>query len=449
YVAPWSGGKASTPEGAFEVNEGCGPQPFTPAFTAGDTSPLAGAHSPFTLTVKREDREQNISALSTTLPEGLLASVANVSRCPEPQASQGDCPSSSRIGSATVAIGAGSQPYWQSGQVYFTGPYAGAPFGLSAVVPAVAGPFNLGNVIVRAGVSVDPNTGQVTTSTPVSGAGSIPQIIDGVPLRIRTVNVTLDNKAFTFNPTSCEQLKVTGTITSTQGTQTNVSSPFQAQGCANLPFKPKFTASTQAKSSRANGAALSVKVSSGTGQANIGRVHVTLPKKLPSRNSTLKLACQASVFEANPAACPSGSNVGTAVAHTPVLANPLSGPAYLVSHGGAGFPDLEVVLQGEGIMLILDGKTNIKNGITSSSFDTVPDAPVTSFTLTLPEGPHSILAAPAGKLCQTNLNMPTSITGQNGASIKQNTKIAVTGCQKKKTKKKARKASRHRRAHRS
>ncbi|HYM45496.1 MAG TPA: hypothetical protein VES65_04960, partial [Solirubrobacteraceae bacterium] len=204
--------------------------------------------------------------------------------------------------------------------------------------------------------------------------------------------------------------------------------------CATLPFNPTFTASTQGQTSKANGASLTVKVTSTPGQANIAKTTVTLPIALPSRLTTIQKACVDSVFEANPAGCPEGSVVGTAIVHTPVLKSPVTGPAYLVSHGGAAFPDLEFVLQGEGITLILDGQTNIKKGITSSTFDAVPDAPVSSFETVLPEGPHSALTTnlPASakySLCNTTLQMPTVITGQNGAVIEQNTKISVQGCQ--------------------
>jgi uncharacterized repeat protein (TIGR01451 family) len=444
-IAPWSGGAVVEPEGQFSVNEGCGAQGFTPSLTAGTTNTSAGAFSPFTLTVKREDREQDISSVSSTLPEGLLASVADVAQCPEPQASQGACPASSLIGSATAGIGAGSEPFYQSGKVYFTGPYGGAPFGLSVVVPAVAGPFNLGNVIVRVALFINPTTAQVTA---VSSA--LPQIIDGVPLRIRTVNVTLSNPAFTFNPTSCAGSNITGTIYSTQGAKAGVATPFNAAGCKNLPFKPGFTASTAGKASKANGANLTVKVTSKGGpqaggeEANIASVKVDLPKQLPSRLTTLQKACTEAQFASNPAGCPSASNVGTATAATPILAHPLVGPAYLVSNGGAAFPDLEIILQGEGVKLVLDGNTFIsKAGITSSTFKTVPDAPISSFELKLPTGKFSVLGAnvPAKakySLCGQALSMPTAITGQNGAVVKQATKIAVTGCAKhKKVKKKA------------
>jgi hypothetical protein len=439
-VEPWSGGSASTPQASFEVNEGCGPQGFSPAFTAGSTSPLAGAYTPFTLTLKREDREQDIGALSTTLPEGLLAAVKNVAQCPEPQANQGGCPAASQIGTTTVGIGSGTDPFYQTGQVFLTGPYDGDPFGLSVVVPAVAGPFNLGNVIVRVGLKINPNTTQVTAETPPAGApGGLPQIIDGVPLRIRTINVTLNNPAFTLNPTSCARSSITGTVTSTQGAATGIGAPFEANGCRDLPFKPSLTASTQAKTSKAAGASLVVKVTSSTGQANIAKVDLALPKQLPARLTTLQKACTEAQFNTNPAGCPEASDIGTATAITPILKTPLTGPAYLVSHGGAAFPDVEFILQGEnGVEIVLDGGTKIKNGITYSKFETVPDAPISSFETVLPEGPHSVLAtdiptSAKNDLCGTSLTMPTTITGQNGAVITKTTKIAVTGCPKTKS----------------
>ncbi len=441
-VSPWSGGPAAEPSGSFEVNEGCAPQGFNPSFTSGTTSNMAGEYAPFTMTLKREDREQDIGALTTTLPEGLLAAVSHVAKCPEPQAAAGACPEASRIGATTVGIGSGTEPFYQTGNVYFTGPYDGAPFGLSVVVPAVAGPFNLGNVVVRAALRVNPVSTQVTAETPgVGQPGGLPQIIDGVPLRIRTINVTLNDPSFTLNPTNCSRMSITGTVTSTTGTATNVAAPFEANGCRDLPFKPALTASTQAKASREGGASLSVKVTSGSGQANIAKVQLRLPKALPARLATLKKACTEEQFNANPAGCPAASNIGTATAHTPILAAPLTGPAYLVSHGSAAFPDVEFVLQGEGITIVLDGKTQIKGGYTYSRFETVPDAPISSFETVLPEGPHSALAAVlphnSYDLCGQALTMPTTIVAQNGAQLTQTTKVAVSGCGKAKPRKKA------------
>jgi hypothetical protein len=375
------------------------------------------------------------------------------------------CPSGSEVGIVHVGAGSGA-PYFVTGHAYFAGPYKGAPFSLVIVTPAVAGPFDLGTVVVRAGLYIDPNTAQVSVKS-----DPFPTIIDGIPLDIRDVSVDMSRKEFTLNPTSCEPMSVTGAESSTAGQTASLSDRFQAGGCTTLPFHPVFEASTSGVTSRQEGASLTVHVGSSAGQANIAKVHVKLPKQLPSRLETLKGACPESVFAANPAACPAGSAVGTAVAHTPILASPLSGPAYIVSHGGAAFPDLEVVLQAEGVTIILDGKTNIQNGITESSFETVPDAPVSSFELSLPEGAHSILSAPGGELCSlatgtvlvkkkvlvnvkrhghvvkrhervvkrrvirtvkktvaAGLLMPTTIQGQNGAVITQNTTINVTGC---------------------
>jgi hypothetical protein len=195
-----------------------------------------------------------------------------------------------------------------------------------------------------------------------------------------------------------------------------------------------LTAATSGKTSRAGGASLSVKLSypAGPYDANIATVKVELPKKLPSRLTTLQKACTAVVFEANPASCPAASIIGHATATTPVLPVPLSGPAYFVSHGGEAFPSLVIVLQGYGTTVHLVGSTFIsKQGITSSTFKTVPDVPVGTFELTLPEGPYSALAA-NGNLCNSKLAMPTEFVGQNGALIKTTTKIQTTGCPKAK-----------------
>jgi hypothetical protein len=244
--------------------------------------------------------------------------------------------------------------------------------------------------------------------------------------------VNVDRPGFTFNPTSCDELHVTGTLTSTQGASAPVSSRFQAANCATLAFKPAFKVSTSGKTSRSRGASLHVKLTYpralfGT-QANVRSVHVELPKALPSRLNTLNHACVDSVFNSNPAACPSQSRVGFAKAVTPTLSVPLQGPAYFVSHGGQRFPDLVLVLQGEGIIIDLVGETFIsKAGITSSTFKSVPDVPVSSFELTLPQGEFSALGANTN-LCAAKLVMPTVFTGQNGAVLKRSTKIAVTGC---------------------
>ena len=437
-LTPWSApfsGPSATPQDSFTITTGCG-DGFAPSFSAGMQSGRAGAFSPLSVTFSRQDGEQRLGGAQVTLPPGLLGKIAGIPRCPEAQANSGECGESSQLGEATVAVGPGEDPYWVSGgKVYLTGPYNGGPFGLSIVVPTTAGPFTLtgnagvGKEVVRASIRVNPATAQVTVLS-----DPFPTILQGIPLDIRTVNVTVNRPGFMFNPTNCQALSVAGTITSTGNATAPVSSPFEAANCATLPFAPKLTASVGAHASKANGTSFDVKLeSAGIGQANIHKVDLQLPAALPSRLTTLQKACLAAVFESNPATCSPESVIGKATIHTPVLNSPLSGPAYLVSHGGAAFPDVEFVLQGEGVTLVLDGKTDIKNGITYSRFETSPDAPFTKFETELPAGPHSALTAyvPVSKnynLCGTNLAMPTEITGQNGAVIKQTTKITITGC---------------------
>jgi hypothetical protein len=437
-LTPWSApasGPPVTPESGFPITSGCAGG-LTPSFSAGTVSNLAGSFSPLLVRFSRQDGEQELHAVQLQLPPGLLGEIAHVPLCGEAQAKTGTCGEASEIGMIAVAVGAGPDPYWiTDGHAYLTGPYDGQPFGLSIVVPAVAGPFNVGSegrpVVVRAAISVNPQTAAVTiTSKP------FPQILQGVPLQIRTVDVNADRPDFTLNPTSCAPMSVTGTLQGSQGASAALSVPYQAAGCANLPFKPSFAVSVQGAASKANGASLDVEVAQKPGEANIHKVDVQLPTQLPSRLTTLQKACAEQQFAANPAGCPEGSFVGYAAARTPVLNAPLSGPAILVSHGGAAFPDLDVILQGEGVTIDLTGKTDIKKGITYSRFETVPDAPISSFELKLPEGSHSVLAAylPTKanySFCGQSLTMPTTIIGQNGAQVTQTTKIAVTGCDSK------------------
>ena len=424
----------ATPSSSFNVDwNGAGGAcpaslPFSPSFSAGSQAPTAGASSPFSVTIGREDREQYLSGITVSTPPGLLGKIAGIPQCPEAQANSGTCSPESQIGTTTVGSGPGPHPFYLGGKVYLTGPYKGQPFGLSIVVPAIAGPFNLGTVVVRAAIAVNPTTAALTiTSDP------LPQYVDGVQLRLRTINVEVNRPGFMLNPTSCAQRAVGATLAAAQGAGSTLSSPFEVGGCQSLPFAPGLSASTQGKASKADGASLTVAVKSTAGQANIAKVDLALPKQLPSRLTTLQKACSEAQFAANPAGCPEGSDIGTATAITPILNAPLTGPAYLVSHGGAAFPDVEFVLQGEGVKIVLDGQTDIKDGITYSKFETVPDAPISSFETSLPEGPHSILGTdlPASanySLCGQSLTMGTIITAQNGKQIKQTTKIALAGC---------------------
>jgi hypothetical protein len=383
-----------------------------------------------------------VEGVKLHFPPGLSGLLSGVALCGEAQANEGTCGPASLIGETTVSVGLGSNPFAvKGGRVYITGPYKGAPFGLSIVNPAKAGPFDLGTgacdcVVVRAKVAVDPSTAALTITTDESGPYKIPTILQGIPLQIKHVNVLITRPGFTINPTNCSKMSVTGSLQSTQGASSSLSVPFQVTNCATLKFTPKFSVSTNGRTSKANGASLTAKLSYPKGslgsQANIAKVKVELPKQLPSRLTTLQKGCTNAQFQANPAGCPAASVIGHAKVTTPLLPVALTGPAYFVSHGGEAFPSLTIVLQGSGVTVELVGTTFIsKAGITSTTFKTVPDTPFDSFELTLPQGPYSALAAPKS-LCRSKLQMPTEMIAQNGLAIHQKTPIAVTGCKKHK-----------------
>lgn len=430
---PYSGNPPALPSEAFVVDfDGKGgtcpsPLPFGVTQSAAATPTTAGASPTFSFNLLRPEGQQYISKLTTTLPPGLVGKITAIKPlCGEPQAATGACPASSEIGTASVAVGSGPHPFGLSGQAFLTGPYGGQPYGLSVVVPAEkVGPYNYGKIVTRASVGVDPFTARIVVSS------QLPTVVGGAPIRLRSLSVNVTRPGFMLNPTNCDPLAVQTALISTFGTAGSAASPFQATGCSSLPFGPKLTASTKAKTSRAIGAALKTKiVFPKSMQANIKSVLVQLPKQLPARISTLNLACREATFNANPFSCPPGAYVGTATVSTPVLPDRLTGPAILVSHGGAAFPDLDLILSGDGVTVILVGHTNIVKNITSSNFASLPDVPVSSVEVKLPQGKKSALGA-VGNLCKRRLSMPTTITGQNGKVIRQKTKIAVAGCPRK------------------
>jgi uncharacterized repeat protein (TIGR01451 family) len=435
---PW--GSPSVPDAfpssAFAITGGpagapcpSSPLPLSPSLAAGTTSTQAGAFTSFSLQLQRGDGQQRISSLRFTMPQGLLGMVSKVPLCGEPQAQLGTCPASSQIGHTTVQAGPGSfpltipEPGRPQAPIYLTGGYEGAPYGLSIVTPVLAGPFDLGTVITRAKIEVDPTTTQLTVTT-----DPLPQILDGAPTDLRAIDATIDRPELIFNPTSCEPQSFAGTVTGAQGATAGISSPFGIGGCRELAFAPKLSASTNGATSKALGASLTVKIAYPAGsEANLRKVDVELPKDLPTQLKTLNKACTEAQFNADPAGCPPASDVAHVTVHTPVLASPLTGPVYLVSHGGAAFPDVEMVLQGERVELIVDGHTQIKHGITYSHFETIPDAPFSSFEFVAPQGTYALFAA-HGDLCEEKLAMPTTMMGQNGMALKQNTPIKVEGC---------------------
>lgn len=404
--------------------------PFNPGQSTTDSSTNAGSTTSFTLNLARNDGEQYLGSVRTVLPPGLVGKIKVAERCPEPAASSESvaCPVASQIGTATVNAGSGSTPFTFSGPVYLTGPVSGAPYGLSIKVPAVAGPFNLGTVVTRATINVDPFTSQVIVES------TLPRIRSGIPLRVRSISVAVNKPGFMINPTNCGSLQTVSTLggfSLTGGPLTgskSVPTGFQVANCSALKFTPKFKATSSSHTSRVNGAALVTEITQGAGQANFKSVKVQLPRSLPSRLTTLQKACTEAVFKTNPLRCPSGAFVGGATIKTPVLPQPLKGPAILVSHAGASFPDLDLVVEDPNhLRVILVGNTNIKHGITTTTFASTPDVPVSSVRVELPTGAHSALAA-FGGLCAKPLVMPTTLTSQNGKTIKQNTIINVAGC---------------------
>ncbi len=449
---------------AVETGIGGGPcpsggiPPFKPGIAAGTLNNNAGVYSPMDIRITRNDGEQEITRFTSVLPPGLTANLTGVPFCPDAdieaakhvsgaqEEAEPSCPASTEIGHSLVGAGVGSVLAYTPGKVYMAGPYNGAPFSVVAITSAKVGPFDLGTVVVREALDINPETAVVTVDAKASDP--IPHIIDGIVVHVRDIRVYIDRPKFMINPTNCNPLTFTATVDGAGADPSNpadqmpatVEDHFQLANCEGLRFKPILKISTSGKTSRANGASLTAKLTYpntplGT-QANVKSVKVDLPRQLPSRLTTLQQACTDKVFDRNPAACPAGSRVGEAKAITPILPVPLTGPAYFVSHGGAKFPELVIVLQGYGVTLDLRAETFIsKAGITSSTFRTVPDAPVGSFELTLPQERNSALAA-NGNLCRAKLKMPTAFTAQNGDTIHQSTPIAVTGCRHTTRKKK-------------
>jgi hypothetical protein len=509
-LAPWSGTPAVTnfPANAlnFAINAGAegttcqGQQSFAMAVAAGPENAQAGALTGFSLSMGRYGHEQAPTSLTMKLPPGFAGYLKNVEQCPEAEANLGTCGPRSLIGTAKAITGLGEDPYTvNGGRVYITEKYAGAPFGLSVVIPAAAGPFNFGYVVTRSQIFVDPTTAQLTivSSLPtmvnatVGPHGEVPGPQTGAPVQLRRVDINIperpvEGKPFQFNPTNCSELKLTSTVTGALGGSHTTEAPFFVKNCQALKFTPELSAEIEQHWTKTEGTGMKIVVKAHEGQANIGKSKVVFPLQVPSRLTTIQKACPEATFNANPATCPEGSVIGNAVAETPVLNSKLQGPAYLVSHGNAAFPDAEFVLQGEGITLILDGQTNIHNGITSSTFNAVPDAPVSTFTVNLPRGPHSAFTG-YGELCHATkavtktvtvaekvgkkghqhtihvkksvtenvsekLVLPTTFTGQNGNVVESNTSLNVTGCQavqsfkkkaKPKPKKKSKKGKKH------
>jgi hypothetical protein len=423
-LTSWSG-KTVTSDSTFTVDGG-GQSGFTPAMRAWSSNPIAGAETPFTVRLSRTDQDQELGSLTVNTPGGLLGRIANTVLCPDSAASAGTCQDGSKIGDVTVGAGAGTNPFFiTSGRAYITGPYKGAPYGLSIVVPAVAGPFDLGNVVVRTAIFVNRTTAALkVVSDP------LPTILQGIPLDVRYVRVIIDRQHFIVNPTSCAEKRVFGTVGSTQGAIAHSSSRFQVGECANLGLAPKLSMTVGARHHTQAGVSTPVTatVTMPPGDANLRSVSVTLPGTLNALLPVVNRACKLAEFRAGH--CGNQAKVGTAVAVTPLLRDPLRGSVYFVKNPARILPDLMVALRGQ-IDLDVTAKVHIPGGKRlATQFDTIPDAPITKFTLRIVSGKNGPVGI-ATNLCSAKGRSATAAVGyrgQNGKIVQTNTRLHIKGC---------------------
>lgn len=415
---PWSGGAPAEGDTPMQISTGCGKGGFSPVLEAGTESLAAGAFSPFVFTLTRSDGEANPQAIALHLPQGLLAKLGGVPLCPEAQAANGECPAGSRIGSVTAATGVGGAPLWipQPGKTptaaYLAGPYKGAPFSIVSVVPAEAGPFDLGTVVNRAAIQLDPETSLAAIVT-----DPLPQILEGVPVAYRTLHVEVDRKNFMLNPTSCAPKKISATVTAVNGATAEPSTPFQATNCAKLAYRPKLRLIFAGDTKRTGNPAITAILRQRPRQANNRAASVVLPSGLFIDNSHINNPCTRVQFDAG--RCPPTSVLGTAKAITPLLAKPLAGKVYFRSNGGAReLPDLVADLHGA-VHITLVGyidsvsKKGSERSQVRTRFLHIPDAPVTKFTMKLFGGDKGLIEN-SFNLCRAPRRAEVELKAQNG-----------------------------------
>jgi hypothetical protein len=421
--APHSNDPAATGQAPMAINEGCS-QPFDPKLDAGTTNPVAGKFSPLVVDLERPDSDQALRGFELTLPDGLLARIKGVGRCSDAQAAAGACPASSRLGTVTAIAGPGADPLLvpQPGKptpsVYLGGPYQGSPLSVITLVPAQAGPFDLGTLVVQSGLGLDPETNR-----PVVKADPLPQFFEGVQLTYRRLHVVVDRPGFTLNPTDCSPQKVESTVSSTQGTLAHPSTRFQVTGCKRLKFKPKLSLALKGGTERSDYPALTATLKARKGDANIGRAQVGLPHSEFLAQEHIATICTRKQFAAGK--CPKGSVYGYAEATTPLLAKPLKGPVYLRSSTHP-LPDLVAALHGE-LDVNLLGRIDSHNGGIRTTFDSVPDAPVTKFVLRMKGGSKGLLVN-STDVCAHPGRAQADFTAQNGRVAQLRPRLEFKGC---------------------
>jgi hypothetical protein len=415
-------------------------RPFNLGFSAGSTEIVAGASSPFTVRLTRPDGDQEFGHVEVTTPEGLLAKLAGIPYCSDAaiaraaaRTASGDgkleqddpsCPAASKVGTTTIGAGAGRSPIFVKGNVYLAGPYKGAPISLAFIVPAVAGPFDLGVQVVRTAVQINPKTAQATAVS-----DDIPQILRGVPLRLRDIRVDLDRPGFTLNPTDCSEQQVTGKVFGSSGATTNVSNRFQVAECTRLGFKPSLKLQLFGSPKRGKYQRLKATLTAREGDANIAYASVGLPHSEFLAQEHIRTVCTRVQFAAEQ--CPAGSVYGKAEAISPLLDQPLTGPVYLRSSDNP-LPDLVAALRGpdsQPVKVELVGRTDSFHGGIRNTFDFVPDAPVSKFTLEMQGGKKSLIVN-SRNICGGVQKATVKFTGQNGRNYDFRPPVTSSACSK-------------------
>jgi hypothetical protein len=425
--APHSEDPAATGQSTMQITEGCN-HGFSPTLHAGVTDPVAGRFSPFVVDLTRDDGSQALRGFELHLPDGELAKLKGVPLCPDAAAGAGSCPAGSRIGSLQATTGPGPDPLTipQPGrpepQIYLAGPYQGASFSIVSEVPAQAGPFDLGTLAVRSGLAVDPETARATVK-----ADPLPQFFEGVGIAYRRLHAVIDRPGFALNPTDCREMAVTSELTSTQGAVAHPSARFQVDGCKRLKFKPKLQLRLKGGTRRADYPALTAVLKARKGDANIAFTSVALPHSEFLAQEHIGTICTRVQFAADE--CPKRSVYGKAKATTPLLDKPLQGTVYLRSSNHR-LPDLVVALRGQ-LEIELVGRIDSKNGGIRTTFDTVPDAPVSKFVLQMKGGAKGLLVN-STDICRGAHRATVAMRGQNGRAAQLRPPLQSSGCPKKK-----------------
>lgn len=421
--APWSGRPPAQGKTSMEIVAGCGKGGFSPKIKAGSLSSAGGHFAPFTFTLTRQDGESSPSTIALHLPQGVLAKLAGVPLCPAADAATGACPAASRVGTLTAASGVGGAPLWipQPGKAptaaYLAGPYKGAPYSIVSVVPAQAGPFDLGLVVNRAGIYVNPETAQASVVT-----DPLPQFLEGVPVSYRTINVLVDRPNFTLNPTSCRPKQTVATVTAVNGQTAEPSDGYQVTRCAKLPYSPQLRLTFKGSTKRTGNPGVQATLRQKPHQANNAAATVLLPKSEFIDNSHISNPCTRVQFAAE--ACPKKSILGTVVARTPLLSKPLRGKVYFRSNGGEReLPDLVADLRGQ-LRVTLVGYIDSVKGRVRTRFLNIPDAPVTSFKMKLFGGSRGLIEN-SRNLCAAMPRYELRLQAQNGSSSVTNPRIGL------------------------